>query len=400
MKQLVVSGSFPYTTHTFVTREVGSTHKANHDVHVLAPTTGDAAGEEFCARVGFPKTRVIYRNYLRCPMFSADLHRFTPRVTEAAMREIYGYVLGERRKSYFCELIKDPRIRDADLIHAHFVGWGYMVAIPLARILGIPVTVIAHEVELPDIKPETLRFVQRHADSIIVVSSEYKRHWVNLTGSEEKLHVVHNGVDLSEFELRATPPRTPPGRIRLVSVARLIPHKRIADGIQAVRRLVDRGIDAEYHIVGDGPERPALEALCGELHVEERVRLLGFSPTRSALIAELLAADVLIHPSEAEAFGVSPIEGMAAGLPGVVARSGGIKDIVDMHGCFGYLYEPGDVDTLVDYVAQLANDPAKRELFGKAARTAAETRFSWENRMSELFRVWDQVRATHRREKV
>jgi glycosyltransferase involved in cell wall biosynthesis len=71
-----------------------------------------------------------------------------------------------------------------------------------------------------------------------------------------------------------------------------------------------------------------------------------------------------------------------------------------MHGCFGYLYEPGDVDTLVDYVAQLANDPAKRELFGKAARTAAETRFSWENRMSELFRVWDQVRATHRREKV
>ena len=123
MRQLVVSGSFPFTSQTFVTREVASTLKAGHDVHVLAPTTGDAMGEEFCARVGFPTMRVIYRNYLRYPIVSADLHRFTPRVTEAAMREVYGFVLGERRKSYFCDLIKDPRIRSADLIHAHFVGW-------------------------------------------------------------------------------------------------------------------------------------------------------------------------------------------------------------------------------------------------------------------------------------
>ena len=54
MKQLVVAGSFPFTSQTFVTREVASTLKAGHDVHVLAPTTGDAMGEEFCARVGFP----------------------------------------------------------------------------------------------------------------------------------------------------------------------------------------------------------------------------------------------------------------------------------------------------------------------------------------------------------
>src|SRR5437867_9638387 len=53
MKQLVVTGSFPYTSQTFVTREVASTFKADHDVYVLAPTTGDPVGEEFCDRVGF-----------------------------------------------------------------------------------------------------------------------------------------------------------------------------------------------------------------------------------------------------------------------------------------------------------------------------------------------------------
>jgi len=398
MRQLVVTGSFPFTSQTFVTREVASTLNAGHDVHVLAPTTGDAMGEEFCARVGFPKTRAIYQNYLRYPIVTGDLNRFTPKVAEAAMREVYGFMLGERRKSYFCKLIKDPRIRGADLIHAHFVGWGYMVAVPLARILGIPVTVTAHEVELPDIEPITLRYVQRHADFITIVSSEYKRYWVNLTGSEEKLRVVHNGVDLSEFDSQAISQRAPSGRIRLISVARLVPHKRVADGIKAVDQLSRRGIDVEYRIVSDGPERARLEALRNELKLENRVHFLGFLP-RSELIAELVASDVLVHPSEAEGFGIAVIEGMAAGLPVIVARSGGVQDIVE-HGSFGYLYEPGDIDALVEYVAQLAGDASKRQSFGRLARSAAETRFSWEKHMTEMYRVWDQVLASHRREPI
>ena len=340
-----MSGSFPFTSQTFVTREVASTLKAGHDVHLLAPTTGDAMGEEFRAQVGFPTTRVIYRNYMRYPIISSDWHRFAPRIVEAAMREIYGVVISERRKSYFCELLKDPRIRNVDLIHAHFVGWGYMVAVPLARILGVPVTVTAHEVELPEIEPETLRYVQRHADLITIVSSEYKRHWVDLTGSEDKLRVVHNGVDLSEFELRPKSQRSATGRLRLVSVARLVPHKRVADAIKGLRELLNRGVDAEYHIVSDGPERANLETLRSELGLEDRVHFLGFLP-RAEVVAALMESDVLLHPSEAEGFGVAVIEGMAAGLPVVVAESGGVKDIVE-HGTFGYLYAPGNIDALV-----------------------------------------------------
>jgi colanic acid/amylovoran biosynthesis glycosyltransferase len=394
VRQVVVSGSFPFTSQTFVTREVASTLKMGHDVHVLAPTTGDAMGEEFCAAVGFPKTRVIYRNYMRYPMLSADLHRFTPRIIEAARREVYGFTLGERRKSYFCDLIKDPRIHGADLIHAHFMGWGYMVAVPLARILGIPVTVAAHEVELPDVNPEHLRYVQRHADLITVDSSEYGRHWTKLTGSEDKLHLVHQGVDLTEFGEISN--RTSSGCIRLVSIARLVPHKRVADGIQAVRQLLDRGIEVEYDIVSDGPDRAKLEALRGELRLNERVHFHGFLP-RADVIAKLAASDVLLHPSEAEGFGIAVIEGMAAGLPVVVARSGGVQDIVE-HGRFGYLYEPGDIDALVEHVAQLATDASKRDLFGRLARSTAETRFSWEKHMTEMYQVWDRVLASHRRD--
>ena len=350
-------------------------------------------GEEFCKRVGFPLERVIYKNYARCPVLSADLNRFTAKVNEAAMREVYGFMLGQRRKSFFCELIKDPRIRSADVIHAHFMGWGYMVGIPLARILGIPVTVACHEVELPDVDPEPLRYVQKYADAVAVNSKEYIGHWRKLTGSEEKLHLVYQGVDVSEFG--DMPKRGLSGRIRLVSIARLVPHKRIADGIKALRQLVDRGVDAEYRIVSDGPERTRLEALRSELGLEDRVHFLGFL-TREALIAELMASDILLHPSEAEGFGIAVIEGMAAGIPVVVAAYGGAEDIVD-HGSNGFLYKTGDIDALVEYVVQLANDPAMRRLFGSAARTAAEARFSWEKHMTEMYRMWDQAVAGHRR---
>src|SRR5207249_814807 len=305
---------------------------------------------------------------------------------EAAMREVYGFVLGERRKSYFCELIKDPRIRDADLVHAHFADWGYMVAVPLARILGIPVTVTAHEMDIPNIELQTLRYVQRHADLVIIESSDHKRRWVKLTGSEERLHLVHQGVDLTEFGEISH--RASSKRIRLVSVARLVTHKRVADAIKAVAQLARRGIDVEYHIISDGPERAKLEALRNELQLNDRVHFLGFLP-RSELIAELMASDVLLHPSEAEGFGVAVVEGMAAGLPVVVAKSEGAQDIVE-HGRFGYLYEPGDIEALVEYVAQLVADASKRQLFGSIARSTAETRFSWENHMSEMYCVWNQ----------
>jgi glycosyltransferase involved in cell wall biosynthesis len=322
-------------------------------------------------------------------MFSPDPRRFSSKIVEAAMRSVYGVRLAERRKSYFCDLLREPQIRDAEMIHAHFVGWGYMVGVPLARILGIPVTVTAHEVELPAIEPATLRYVQQHADRIVLVSTEYKEHWVRLTGSDDRLRVVHHGVELDEFPPREAYQRRPGKRIRLVSIARLVPHKRVDDGIRAVARLVERGVDAEYHVIGDGPERSALEALSSKLHLDGRVTLLGF-PARSELIAELGAADVLLHPSEAESFGIAVIEGMAASLPVVVARSSGVLDIVE-HECIGYLYEPGDVDALSGYVERLAQDASLRTRFAVSARARAESRFAWERHMAEMYSLWNEV---------
>jgi glycosyltransferase involved in cell wall biosynthesis len=168
-----------------------------------------------------------------------------------------------------------------------------------------------------------------------------------------------------------------------------VPHKRIADGIKAVRRLVDEGIDVEYAVISDGPERPALESLRADLDLTDRVRLCGFLP-RKKVVEELLHADILVHPSEAEGFGVAVTEGMAAGLPTVVARSGGVLDIV-AHGRSGYLYEPGDLNSLVGHIASLAKNKDMRLAFGRVGREIAEAQFSWEHHMKEMCRAWQDA---------
>jgi glycosyltransferase involved in cell wall biosynthesis len=214
-----------------------------------------------------------------------------------------------------------------------------------------------------------------------------------LTGSDEKLRLVHNGVDLEEFSVEK-PVRNLNGPIRLVSVARLVPHKRVADGISAVARLLKRGITAEYCVIGEGPERERLEALRRELDLEPRVRFLGF-PSRTDLIAELVSSDILLHPSERESFGVAVVEGMAAGLPVVVAQSEGVQDIVE-HGRIGFLYKPGDIDSLVEYIYQIAIDIAKRQAFGATARRTVEDRFSWTYHMAQMYQLWDEVLGARR----
>ena len=103
-----------------------------------------------------------------------------------------------------------------------------------------------------------------------------------------------------------------------------------------------------------------------------------------------MAADILLHPSQAEGFGIAVVEGMAAGLPVVVARSGGVLDTVE-HDRVGFLYEPGDLSALVDYIVQLASDGSRRAAFGAAARAAAEKRFSWEHHMAQMYGVWHEA---------
>jgi len=385
VKQLVVTPSFPFSTHTFVTREIASTVAAGHSVTVLAPTTGDAEGQTLADRLGLKLDEVIYLDAPSCPVWSPGLRRYTRPIREAAMPSHFGRLLAERRKTFFAKLLRMPRIREVELIHAHFMGWAFEVALPLGLALDVPVTLTAHNVDLPSRPLADLLYIQRHAARIVLVSQAYHRIWSERTGSSDRLAVVPNGIDLSEF----SPPPTsqkPENGLKIISVSRLVPGKKIADALVALAKLRDQAIEFEYVSIGEGPERAALEQLAAQLGLTGRVTFRGAMP-HEAVVNELCTSDILLHPSEWESFGIAVAEAMAARVAVIAARSPGPSDIVD-HGVTGFLYAPGDVEALGYHLHRLATDPALRKRFGELGHARVVEKFSWDAHMSQMFELW------------
>ncbi len=124
-------------------------------------------------------------------------------------------------------------------------------------------------------------------------------------------------------------------------------------------------------IIGDGPERAALEGLAAELGIASSVRFLGALPRKAAL-RELAASDLLVFPSLwYEQFAITPLEAMALGVPVLVsdvARSGTVIE----NGVTGRFFPSGDSAALASALRDLLSDPAALRRMGDAARAAFE----------------------------
>lgn len=177
--------------------------------------------------------------------------------------------------------------------------------------------------------------------------------------------VIANAVDVAAAPL-ARPGDGPPV---VVSVGRLQHPKDSATLLRAAARLGGR--DWRLELVGDGPDRPALESLHRELGLEGRVRFAGERDD----VPELLSrAAVFVLSSRSEGMPLSVLEAMAAGLPVVASRVGGIPEQV-ADGVTGLLVPVGDAERLAEALRRLLDDPELRRSLGSAGRTRAEERF-------------------------
>jgi glycosyltransferase involved in cell wall biosynthesis len=125
-------------------------------------------------------------------------------------------------------------------------------------------------------------------------------------------------------------------------------------------------------MVGDGPDRPAIERRAHELGVMRDTLFLGYQEEVAPFYA---AFDAMILPSINEGTPVSAIEALAAGRPVVATRVGGVPDVV-REGENGFLVEAGDVDALAERLARLAADPELRKRLGAAGRARVVPRYS------------------------
>jgi glycosyltransferase involved in cell wall biosynthesis len=189
------------------------------------------------------------------------------------------------------------------------------------------------------------------------------------TCSAERAVVIRNAVPIEGVpcarHLRARP--------RLVAVGRLKAPKDFVTFARALALLPPDSFEAL--VVGDGPDRPALETELGRLALEDRVRLAGERHDVSDLLA---AADVFVLSSASEGLPVSVLEAMAANLPVVASRVGGVPELV-VDGETGLLVEPGDPEELAAALERLVGDRNLRRSLGAAGRARAEVHFDPES---------------------
>src|SRR5712664_1723052 len=162
-------------------------------------------------------------------------------------------------------------------------------------------------------------------------------------------------------------------------VGRLVERKGVAHLIEAIARLGPTGPPLE--IVGEGPERPALEALAHRLGVAQQVMFRG-KVAPHELQASYARAAVCVLPSvldargDTEGLGVVLLEAMNHGTPVIASRVGGIPDIVE-DGVSGLLVAPGDADALAAAVRRVRDDPALARRLGEGGRRRLREQFSW-----------------------
>ncbi|HRF96271.1 MAG TPA: glycosyltransferase family 1 protein [Aggregatilineales bacterium] len=174
----------------------------------------------------------------------------------------------------------------------------------------------------------------------------------------------------------------------LLYVGRLSNEKRI----DLLRPLLERLPNTRLALVGDGPARADLEEHFKGLPVKFMGRMVGVPLSQA-----YASGDVFTFASSLETFGLVVVEAMAAGLPVVSSRLGGIPDVVEI-GKTGYLFNDGDVEGLVEGVRNIISDKEKMKQMGRDARAYAETQ-TWDAMMDEVIVHYDRLITNHRTKK-
>lgn len=196
----------------------------------------------------------------------------------------------------------------------------------------------------------------------------------------KKIAIIPNGLDSSDFKPRA--PR--PTRRRVVVVANLRPEKAHDVLIDAAPEILRRHQDISFEFVGGGHERERLIERARARAVLERVTFAGHCHD---VAARLRAADIFVLPSRSEAFPNAVLEAMAAGLPVVASRVGGICELIE-HEQTGLLVAPDDPHALADQICRLADDTALADRLGGSARAHALTHYSFERMVNQFEQLY------------
>lgn len=366
-----VVSRFPRLTETFVVDEALAVVAAGADVRlhplhreradVVQPGVAALAPRVEQRRLGSPRVLAGFARGALC----------RPRRTLGAAATIVRENAGSRRLlvgavaafPFAVDLADRLAAEGVDHVHCHFATHPAAVGWVVHHLRGIPFSFTAHGSDLHC--DQHMLAVKAGAAAFVVTVSEANRDVIVATcGAEmaDRVHVVHCGIDAGQLPRRAPRPARGSAPLHVCCIGTLHEVKGQAVLLDACARLVAEGLDVRCTLVGDGPDREALEARAERLGLGGAVRITG-RVARPEVRAVLEDADVLVAPSVPTADGrreglpVVVLEAMAVGVPVVASRLSGIPEAV-RDGETGLLAEPGDAAGVAAAVRRVADDPA------------------------------------------
>jgi glycosyltransferase involved in cell wall biosynthesis len=203
----------------------------------------------------------------------------------------------------------------------------------------------------------------------------------------QKIRVIWNGLQPPVASASRAESRSafglPQDAFVVGTLARLEPHKGIADLIEAVAHIPDSQGSLRLVVAGEGSQRQALEQLAIS-RLGDRALFPGHVRDTQPLYA---ASDVFALPSYLEGFGLAYVEAAFHGIPSIGCRVGGVPEAI-LDGQTGFLVPPGDQEALADALVRLRDDPALRAQLGSAAMARAFAEFTQGHMADEHERVY------------
>lgn len=297
------------------------------------------------------------------------------------------------------------QLKDFDPDIAHFIhpaligGAGMLMAkhldIPTVASFHLDISRLVHHFNLGFIEPVTdwlTRFMFNQADYTLAPSRLIQQDMLAL--GVKDVGLWRRGVDAERFNprfysdaMRRTLSDGHPDDVVLLYVGRLSDEKQL----DHLRPILEQVPGTRLALVGDGPARESLE----HHFAGTNTYFMGYMQGET-LSQAYASADIFVFPSALETFGLVVVEAMAAGLPVVASRVGGVTDVV-YEGRTGYTFDSGDIPALVEGVRRIATSRERITQMGLDARAFAETQ-TWPAMMDEVIDLYARLIAARQEE--
>lgn len=282
-----------------------------------------------------------------------------------------------------------------DILHTHLY-WPGVLGRAFGRLIGIE-KIICHEhfiaEELSAGRRMIERFTWKWADAVVgVCDAALKSKESSIPGNVNRI-TIHNGIRIEDVTSAARGDSrramgVPDDNIVAGWVGRVDESvKDLTTLLKTAKMLKAECPSLRWVLIGDGKDREALERESHSQGEDDVVRWLGQRPDARRLYAGM---DIFALPSRAEGMPMVILEAMAAGLPVVATRAGGISEII-VDGEEGILFEAGDARAMSQAVKRLAEDATLRKEMGEKGRERANSGFSIERFVEDMDRFYQVI---------